>query len=150
MFLHLNSVSCHLISCERDRDRKSFLLSSVHGKISFPQSPSAHLFHTVPFRVMIQLLYSLKTCFRVAHFIFNCFLKICWGMCLFWPCWVFIAVPRLFFSCGEWGLLSGWGARASPRHGFSCCRARALGHMGFSSCSSWVLEHRLSSCGARA
>ena len=41
--------------------------------------------------------------------------------------------------------------------GFSCCRARALGLSGFSSCvsglrscGSQALEHRLNSCGARA
>ena len=41
--------------------------------------------------------------------------------------------------------------------GFSCCRARALGAqasvvvaLGLSSCGSWALECRLSSCGARA
>ena len=40
---------------------------------------------------------------------------------------------------------------------FSCCRACALGYADFSSCSSglsscgsWALEHRLSSCGALA
>ena len=48
-------------------------------------------------------------------------------------------------------------AQASHCSGFSCCRARALGAWasvvvarGLSSCSSWALEHRLSSCGARA
>ena len=41
--------------------------------------------------------------------------------------------------------------------GFSCCGARALGvrasvvvALGLSSCGSQALEHRLSSCGARA
>ena len=41
--------------------------------------------------------------------------------------------------------------------GFSCCKARALGvrasvvvALGLSSCGSWALEHRLSSCGAGA
>ena len=41
-----------------------------------------------------------------------------------------------FSSCGEQGLLSSWGAQASPFSGFSCCRAWALGQAGFSSCSS--------------
>ena len=31
-----------------------------------------------------------------------------------------------------------------------CCGARALGHVGFSTCSSWALEHRLSSRGTQA
>ena len=49
------------------------------------------------------------------------------------------------------------GAWASHCGGFSCCGARALGTWasvvvagGLSSCGSQALEHRLSSCGARA
>ena len=49
------------------------------------------------------------------------------------------------------------GARASHCGGFSCCRAWALGEQAsvvvahwLSSCRSWALEHRLSSCGVRA
>ena len=34
--------------------------------------------------------------------------------------------------------------------GASRCRAQAPGCAGFSSCASWTLEHRLSSCGTRA
>ena len=34
--------------------------------------------------------------------------------------------------------------------GFSCCQARAPGHLDFSGCGSRALEHRLSSCDARA
>ena len=45
---------------------------------------------------------------------------------------------RLFSSCGEPGLLPSCGARASHCGGFSCCRAQALGTVGFSSCSTWV------------
>lgn len=47
---------------------------------------------------------------------------------------------RLFFlsSCGKWGLLSSYSARASHCCGFFCCRAYALGHVGFSSFSSWA------------
>ena len=45
---------------------------------------------------------------------------------------------RAFSSCGEQGLLSSWGAQASHCGGFSCCRAWALGHAGFSSCGSWL------------
>ena len=46
-----------------------------------------------------------------------------------------------FSSCVERGLLC-CGARAFHCGGFSCCGARALG--------TRALEHRLSSCGARA
>ena len=49
------------------------------------------------------------------------------------------------------------GARASHCSGFSCCGAWALGEWasvvvarGLSRCGSRALEHRLSSCGARA
>ena len=59
-----------------------------------------------------------------------------------------------FSSCGKQGLLSSCGARASHCSGFSCCRAWAQGVWasvvaapGLSSCSSWALEHRLTSCG---
>ena len=48
------------------------------------------------------------------------------------------AVSRVTLHCGTW---------ASHCGGFSYCRALALGCVGFSSCSSWGLERRLSSCG---
>ena len=40
----------------------------------------------------------------------------------FWLCWVSVALPGLFSSCG---------VQASYRSGFFCCRARAQGHTGF-------------------
>ena len=55
----------------------------------------------------------------------------------------------LFSSCCEWGLFSSCGAPACRCGGFSC-GAQALGHVDFSSCSSWALEHRLNSRGAWA
>ena len=51
---------------------------------------------------------------------------------------IFLAVLGLhcyvwvFSSCGNWGLLSGCGAQASRCGDFSCCRAQALGQVGFS------------------
>ena len=52
---------------------------------------------------------------------------------------------------------SSYGAWSSHCGGFSCCGAWALGVRAsvvaaheLSSCGSWTLEHRLSSCGARA
>ena len=60
----------------------------------------------------------------------------------FWLCWVFTA--RWFSSsCGEWGLLSNCGVRASHCSFCSCFRLQALGCAGFNSCGSWALEHRL-------
>ena len=55
---------------------------------------------------------------------------------------VFIAA-RVFSSCGKQGLLSSCG-------GFCRCGQWALGCVGFRSCSSQALKHRLSSCGIRA
>ena len=67
---------------------------------------------------------------------------------------LFLAVLGLCRCVGfpQVGAIRGYsftcGAQASCCCGFSCCRAQALGHGAFSSCSSWTLEHRLSSCGA--
>ena len=55
----------------------------------------------------------------------------------------------LFSRYEKQGLLSSCGVRASHCSGFSCCRAQALGHAGFHSCSPWAPEHRLNSCGTR-
>ena len=75
-----------------------------------------------------------------------CFLKFYY----FLLCWVFVAARGL-------GATLRRGARASHCSGFSCCGARALGARasvvvarGLSSRGSRALEHRLSSCGARA
>ena len=64
---------------------------------------------------------------------------------------------QAFSSCGERGATLHCGAGASHCGGFSCCGARALGvwasvvvACGLSSYGLWALEHRLSSCGARA
>ena len=58
-----------------------------------------------------------------------------------------VAVSRVTLCCG---------VQASPCGGFSCCGAWALGMWAsvvvahrLSSCGSWALERRLSSCGAR-
>lgn len=42
---------------------------------------------------------------------------------------------NLFSSCGKQALTSICGTRASHGCGFSCCRARVLGHAGFSGCN---------------
>ena len=68
----------------------------------------------------------------------------------FWLRWVFAAARGLFSSCGERGLLflAVRGlliAVASP-----CVQSTGSRRTGFSSCGSRALEHRLSSCGARA
>ena len=53
----------------------------------------------------------------------------------------------LFSSYGEQGLVSSCGVRASHCTAFSG-RLQTRVHAGFSSCGSWALEHRLSSCGS--
>ena len=60
-----------------------------------------------------------------------------------------------FSSCGEWGLLFIAVCGLLIVVASLCCGARALGMQasvavarGLSSCGSWALEHRLSSCGA--
>ena len=48
-----------------------------------------------------------------------------------------VSGTRAILGCDVWAFHCG---------GFSCCRARALGHVGFSSCGLQTLEHGLS-CG---
>ena len=59
-------------------------------------------------------------------------------------------LPRFALVAVSWELLSSRGMWAPRCHDFSRCRASALGHTGFISCSSWALEHRLNSCGPQA
>ena len=65
-----------------------------------------------------------------------------------WLHWVFTAVHRLSSSCGEQGLLSSCGVRASHCGGFSW--EWALGQVAKVSCSSWDLEYNLNCCGSGA
>ena len=53
----------------------------------------------------------------------------------------------LFSSCSKQGLLLYLPCVSSHCGGLSCCRAWTLGCLGFSSCGSWALEHRLNSYG---
>ena len=74
----------------------------------------------------------------------------------FWLRWVFVAVRRFSLVAASGGYSSLWctcfslqwllllRSTGSRRTGFSSCGA------GLSSCGSWALERRLSSCGARA
>ena len=41
---------------------------------------------------------------------------------------------------GEQGLFFSCGAQASPRSDFSCCRAWAPAHVGYSNCSTWAQQ----------
>ena len=69
---------------------------------------------------------------------------------------LFLAVLGLH-RCTDCSLAAGVGLLPSSRDvqashcsGFSHCGAQALRHSGFSSWSSWALEHRLNSCGSWA
>ena len=79
--------------------------------------------------------------------------------------YVFVPIPCCFDYCSFVVLSEVWEsyatlhcvARASHCSGFSCFGARALGAWasvvvarGLSSCGSWALEYRFSSCGTRA
>ena len=51
--------------------------------------------------------------------------------------YLFFGCTQPFSSCGEWGLLSSCGVRASHCGSFSC-GAQAPGYAGFSSCGTWA------------
>ena len=55
----------------------------------------------------------------------------------------------LLSSCGDWVLVCHCGAWTCHCGGFSCW-SKGFRHAGFSSCSSWALEHRLRSGGIQA
>ena len=67
-------------------------------------------------------------------------------------------ISLFLFGCAEFLLLSSYVVGASHGSGFSCCRAQALGCMGFgsciarglSTCDPQALQHRLSSLGTQA
>ena len=75
---------------------------------------------------------------------YNDFLKI-----YFWLRWAFTAAWA-FLQLWRVGAALQWWCVAFHHGGLSCFRARALGHMVFSSCSSWAPGHSLSSCGTQA
>ena len=59
----------------------------------------------------------------------------------------FLIISLLFLKLRQIGTTLRCSVLAFHCGGFSFCRARALGHMGFSSCSFQAQEHRLNSCG---
>ena len=62
---------------------------------------------------------------------------------------VFVTVLRLSLVAVRGATLH-CGARTPHCRDFSCCRAWALGFVGFSTCGSQALEHRIDSCDAWA
>ena len=67
------------------------------------------------------------------HLKITVFLKMC-----FWLHWVFVAGLRLSLAAASVGLLSSCGVWASCGGGFFCCRAPALGRVGFSGSNAWA------------
>ena len=93
--------------------------------------------------------FTVKLCTICEYIFFNLFFY-------FWLHWVFIAVCRLSLVAASGGYSSLQCTGFSLRW-LLCCGARPLGTwvsvvvaLGLSSCGSQALEHRLSSCGARA
>ena len=87
----------------------------------------------------------------------------CVGFSLLWGFSPYYDSPSFFFnlilavlglsSCAGFFLVAvsrgcslRCGARAPHCSSFSCCRAQALGYVGFRSCGSQALEHRLNNC----
>ena len=66
-----------------------------------------------------------------------------------WLCWVFVAAHGLFLVAASGGYSSLWCAGFSLRW-LLLLQSTGSRRAGFSSCGSWALERRLSSCGARA
>ena len=68
----------------------------------------------------------------------------------FWLGWVFLAPHGLFSSFREWGQLSSCSAQdVSLQWLLFLPSMGSLQHVGFGSCGSWGLEHRLRICGTR-
>lgn len=66
----------------------------------------------------------------------------------FWQCWIFSAVCGLFLSMVSRGYSLWWCAGLSLQQ--LLLQTMGSRYLGFSSCSSRVLEGRLSSCGTRS
>ena len=80
-----------------------------------------------------------------SFFFFNYFILFIY----FWLCWVFVATHGLSLVAASGGCSSLWSV------GFSLwwlllLQSTGSRRRGFSSCGTWALERRLSSCGARA
>ena len=89
---------------------------------------------------------------------------ICFYLFYFWLCWGLCCCARAFSSCVEQGLLFVAVHRLliavashAAEHGLQVCRLQQMWCVvsvvmvyGLSSCGSWALEHKLSSCGAQA
>ena len=119
---------------------------------------SLYLQENVQNKLICLLLMAISYVFlpNPASYILGC---ISGNVCVFFSLFfggVFVAKHGLSLVAVIRATLRG-SAQASHCSGFSCCEAQALGARasvivarGLSSCSSWALERRLSSCGAQA
>ena len=80
--------------------------------------------------------------------------KVHYLVILLLPCAFFKKKKIFVYDCAGSSLLhrlySSCSVQASQCNDFSHNRARALGHVGLSSCGTWALEYRLNSCGVQA
>ena len=98
------------------------------------------------FNVQYLLKAFLVSCFLVGFFLAQLFTDFFHSLCIFkiilliyfWLHWAFTATQAFSLVAMEGGLLSSYGVWASHYGSFSCCRASALGHSGFSSCGTWA------------
>ena len=102
-------------------------------------------------RILIPVTYEYVTLHGKRDFFINLFIY------LFIGCVGSLLLHESFLQLWRVGATLCCSVRASHCGGFSCCGARALGAWvsvvvahGLSSCGSWALECRISSCGARA
>ena len=80
---------------------------------------------------------------------FSGLLYIIYVFIYFWLCWVFVAACRLSLVAVS-GDYSSLRCTGFSLQWFLLLQSTGSRHTGFSSCGSWALERRLSSCGARA
>ena len=97
--------------------------------------------------VYFATIFLVNLCILLFYFIYLLFLSALGLRCCAWA-FLWLRRVRATLCCGS---------RASYCGSFSCCGAQALGAQasvvvahGLSSCGTWALERRLSSCGARA
>ena len=125
--------------------------ASISGKVF--QSLAQAL--TAVFGTSVSFLAFIRDCAVLLFFCFCFIFKVYYYRYIyFWLHWVFVAACGLSLvessgGCSLVAVCRLLTVGASNCSGF-CCGAQALGHSGFSGCSSQAREHRLSSCGTWA
>ena len=127
------------------------------SQVSFPMFPFQGLWKCMV-QVWVQsLMFFISFSIHFVNFFFGMY-----TLLYVFGCAGSLLVQWVFSSCGEWGLLSTCSAQSSHCGGFSCfgaqalgawasvivghglssCDFLALGHTGFSNCSSQALERK--------